>query len=56
MTDKELIEIAKEYLTDYIHECECQTEQEVRHAINAMLVVAALVTQVNMTSDEEEES
>jgi hypothetical protein len=54
MTDNELIQLAKEYLTDYIHECECKTEQEVRHAIKAMLVVAASVTEVNMTCDDED--
>lgn len=52
--EKKLIELAKEHLTDFINECECESQQEVVHAIKVMLVVATSVTDIQMANEDEE--
>lgn len=52
--EKELIELAKEHLTDFINECGCESQQEVVHAIKVMLVVATSVTDIQMANEDDE--
>lgn len=52
--EKELIELAKEHLTDFINECGCESQQEVVHAIKVMLVVATSVTDIQMAQEDDE--
>ncbi|MGY3943350.1 hypothetical protein [Aeromonas tecta] len=52
--DKELIDLAKEHLTDFINECGCETEEDVVHAIKVMLIVAASVKDIQLDQEDDD--
>ena len=52
--EQELIDLAKEHLTEYVNECGCTSQEDVFQAIRVMLVVAASVKEAQLNETEGE--